>query len=54
MEDSGDASRAKSDVEDVMTDLSTEVSSRSDSEVPIETSVADMTPVSSTWYGTNG
>lgn len=39
--------RAKREVEDVMTDLSKEVSSRFESAVPIETSVADTTPVSS-------
>ena len=47
-EDSGDAIRANSEVDEVMMDLSREVSSRFDSDVPIETRVADITPVSST------
>lgn len=40
-------SKAKSDVEDVMMDLSKEVKARSERELPIETRVAEMTPVSS-------
>jgi len=51
MDDSGDANRAKRDVEDVIMDLSREVSSRSESDVPMETRVADMTPVSSYFLG---
>jgi hypothetical protein len=50
MEDRGDATRAKSDVDDVMMDLSREVNSRSESDEPIDTRVADITPVSSTGY----
>ncbi|KJZ78804.1 hypothetical protein HIM_01577 [Hirsutella minnesotensis 3608] len=46
-DDSGDAASAKSDVDDVMTDLSRDVSVRPESDVPMETSVADITPVSS-------
>jgi len=38
---------AKSDVEDVMIDLSIEVNSRFERDVPIETRVAETTPVSS-------
>lgn len=47
MEDSGEAIRARSEADDVMTDLSSEVSSLSERDVPIDTRVADMTPVSS-------
>lgn len=39
--------RAKREVEEVIMDLSREVRLRSEREVPIETRVADMTPVSS-------
>lgn len=47
MEENGETSKAKSDVEDVIIDLSSEVKARSERELPIETSVAEMTPVSS-------
>ena len=43
--------KAKRAVQDVMMDLSCEVKGRFDSEVSMETSVADMTPVSSTLRG---
>lgn len=42
----GETKRAKREVEAAMRDLSTVLSSWEESEVPIETSVADMTPVS--------
>lgn len=47
IEERGEAMRANNDVEDVMIDLSNEVRFRSDKELPIDTRVADMTPVSS-------
>lgn len=46
-EDSGEARSAKREVDDVMMDLSNDVRGRPESEVPIDTSVAEMTPVSS-------
>lgn len=46
-DEKGDTSSASSDVTDVMTLLSSAVSSRPESAVPIETSVEEMTPVSS-------
>lgn len=46
-DEKGDIISAKSDVEDVMIDLSIEVNSRFESEGPIDTRVADTTPVSS-------
>lgn len=46
-EASGEARRAKSEVEEVMIDLSKEVRVRLEREVSIETRVAEMTPVSS-------
>jgi hypothetical protein len=43
----GETSSAKREVHEVMMDLSREVSALLDNEVPIDTSVAEMTPVSS-------
>ena len=43
----GETRRANRDVEAAMRDFSTIVNGCSDSDVPIETNVADMTPVSS-------
>lgn len=42
--------KAKSEVTDVMMDLSNDVSSLPESEVPVDTSVAEMTPVSSAFH----
>jgi hypothetical protein len=42
---SGEATRAKKDVDEVMRDLSRVVRGRRDSEEPIETKVEDITPV---------
>jgi hypothetical protein len=51
-DESGETMSARRAVDDVMMDLSIELSARCDSESPIETRVADMTPVSSTgWWG---
>lgn len=47
MEDNGEAIRARSEAEDVIMDLSSEVSSLPERDVPIDTRVADITPVSS-------
>lgn len=46
-EANGEMSRADSEVHEVMMDLSSEVSVLPESEVPIDTRVAEMTPVSS-------
>ncbi len=46
-EEIGEAARANREVQEVMTDLSREVNARPESEVPTETSVAEITPVSS-------
>jgi hypothetical protein len=46
-EENGEMSRAKRDVEDVMIDLSRDVRLRFESDVPTETRVAEITPVSS-------
>lgn len=43
--DSGEARRAKSEVEDVIRDLSRVVSAREERSVPMETRVEEMTPV---------
>jgi hypothetical protein len=48
-EEKGDINRAKSAVLEVITDLSKELSSRFERDVPIDTRVADMTPVSSVY-----
>lgn len=48
-EEKGETSRAKRAVDEVMMDLSREVRSRCDSDVSMETRVAEMTPVSSAW-----
>jgi hypothetical protein len=47
MDEKGDTRSAKRAVEEVMIDLSVDVSSRPDRDVPMDTSVAEMTPVSS-------
>ena len=47
MEESGEKRRAKRAVEEVIIDLSKEVRGRLEREVSIETSVAEITPVSS-------
>lgn len=52
MEEKGDMIKAKSDVEDVMMDLSKDVRVRSERELPMDTSVAEMTPVSSSKIST--
>lgn len=46
-EAAGEATSAKRAVDDVMMDLSNDVKSRPERAVPIETRVAEMTPVSS-------
>lgn len=46
-EEIGDAMRANNAVHDVIADLSREFSGRSESEVSMDTKVAEMTPVSS-------
>lgn len=53
-EEKGEMSPAKRAVDEVMMDLSREVRCRSDSEVSIETRVAEMTPVSSAGRGKRG
>jgi hypothetical protein len=45
----GDITKAKSDVQAVMRDLSTVERGRFEREVPMETRVAEITPVSSTF-----
>lgn len=45
----GDIMRANSGVAEVMMDLSRELSSRLESDDPMETSIAEITPVSSTF-----
>jgi len=47
MEANGETRRAKNDVHEVMMDLSRELRALPEREVPIETRVADITPVSS-------
>ena len=47
----GEAKSARSDVLDVMRDLSREVRRREEREGPMETSVAEITPVSSVFGG---
>lgn len=46
-EENGETRSANRDVDEVMTDLSSEVKGLLESDVPIETSVAETTPVSS-------
>jgi len=50
-EANGETRRANSEVHEVMMDLSSEVSALPESEVPIDTRVAEMTPVSSVVVG---
>lgn len=47
MPDVGETTRAKREVQAVMSDLSRVVRGREESEVPMETRVAEITPVSS-------